>query len=291
MIYDITLAVDYHYASPAGAARMVLRMLPQTMTGQRLITGLLEIDPRPDDRRDGYDFFGNAMTEVAFDAPLRELTVRFQGRVERYEAPMGMDLSCPLSVLAKELAEVNSIGPFSPHHFLGASERVRPFPAVEAFARETTAPQMSVLSAVQAISARLHKEFDFDPSATDVTTDPEVAFENRKGVCQDISHVMIAGLRSLGIPAGYVSGFLRTVPPEGQARLEGADAMHAWVRAWCGHEIGWVQIDPTNDMPAGRDHVIVAIGRDYSDVAPVKGSFRTAGEHETEHAVDVVPVE
>ena len=101
---------------------------------------------------------------------------------------------------------------------------------------------------------------------------------------------MITALRALGIPAGYVSGFLRTYPPEGQERLEGADAMHAWVRAWCGGETGWVQIDPTNDMMVGADHIVVALGRDYTDVAPVKGSHRAMGGHATTHQVDVAPV-
>ena len=95
----------------------------------------------------------------------------------------------------------------------------------------------------------------------------------------------------IGIPAGYVSGFLRTEPPEGQPRLAGADAMHAWVRAWCGNEVGWIEIDPTNDMRVGADHISVAIGRDYADVAPVKGSLRSSGFHSTRHSVDMVPVE
>ena len=102
--------------------------------------------------------------------------------------------------------------------------------------------------------------------------------------------MMIACLRGIGVPAGYVSGFLRTNPPPGQPRLEGADAMHAWVRAWCGWETGWIEFDPTNAVVAGTDHILVARGRDYGDVAPVKGVLRIAGAQKTEHAVDVIPV-
>ena len=106
---------------------------------------------------------------------------------------------------------------------------------------------------------------------------PVDAFELKRGVCQDFSHIMISGLRGLGIPAGYVSGFLRTIPPQGKPRLEGADAMHAWVKVWCGRDAGWQEFDPTNDMRAGNDHIAVGYGRDYSDVAPIVGVLKTTG--------------
>lgn len=291
MLYDVTLAVRYAYDQPAGAARMHLRMMPGSNPAQRLVSGLLQADPAPDYRRDRVDFFGNALSEIAYSAPLDAVEFRFAGRIRRLDEPRGLDLSCPLSELPRELGEINSIAPDSPHHFLGVSDRVTPVPALTAFARGLARPDMPVLSAVEALSSALHSEIAFDPTATDVTTDPAVAFANRRGVCQDISHIMIAALRGLGVPAGYVSGFLRTEPPEGEARLAGADAMHAWVRAWCGQEIGWIEIDPTNDMRVGTDHIDVAFGRDYADVAPVKGSLRSSGLHSTFHSVDVVPVE
>jgi transglutaminase-like putative cysteine protease len=289
-IFDITLAIHYRYQSAARSARTLLRMQPLHRPGQRLISGLLEIDPPPATRRDWTDFFGNAVCELAHDAPTDRLSFRYSGRVERQPPAGVLDLSCPLFDLPRELAGVADLGPQAPHHFTGASERVAPWPEIAAFARAVTSPAMSVLTALEAVSRQMHAEFDFDPGATDVRTDPAEAFRNRRGVCQDISHVTIAALRALGIPAGYVSGFLRTVPPEGQPRLEGADAMHAWVMAWCGQELGWVQIDPTNAMHAGADHVTVALGRDYADVAPVRGALTSSGAHSTEHRVDVVPV-
>ena len=145
--------------------------------------------------------------------------------------------------------------------------------------------------AVLAVGRALHAEMRFDAEATEVDTTPREAFDARHGVCQDFTHVMIACLRGIGIPAGYVSGFLRTRPPPGKPRLEGADAMHAWVRAWCGREMGWIAYDPTNAMPEGEDHIVAARGRDYSDVAPVRGVTRSAGGHETTQAVDVIPLE
>ena len=289
-LYDIRLTVQYSYENPAGAKRSVLRLMPMTCPGQRLVSGIVTADPFPDFRADATDFFGNSLTEVAFDAPHKDYAFRFSGRVERGHDPNEFDLSCPHDELARDIVETRSIAPGSPHHFLGASPRVPHSPDIAAFARDHAAPDLSTLELVARLSTALHKEIAFDASATDVTTSPVDAFRARRGVCQDISHILIGALRALGVPAGYVSGFLRTEPPEGQPRLEGADAMHAWVRAWCGNEMGWVEIDPTNDLRVGEDHVSVAIGRDYSDVAPVKGSLRTAGAHTTSHSVDVVPV-
>ncbi|APZ53660.1 transglutaminase family protein [Salipiger abyssi] len=288
--YDITLKIAYLYESPAAASRTLLRMLPRNLPEQQLLYGVVTTNPAPDYRLDDIDFFGNPTTEVSHERRLSEIEFLFRGRVLRHGDAGGLDLSCALDSLPRELAQIHSIGPASPHHFLGASPRLPAEPEIAAFARDCARPGMSALAAADALSLALHDAFDFDPEATEVTTTPIEAFRARRGVCQDISHVMITGLRALGIPAGYVSGFLRTIPPKGQERLAGADAMHAWVRAWCGGETGWVEFDPTNAIRAGTDHVTVAIGRDYSDVAPAKGSLRSEGSHDTTHQVDVVPV-
>ena len=121
------------------------------------------------------------------------------------------------------------------------------------------------------------------------TLSPE-AFRLKAGVCQDFSHVMISGLRGLGVPACYVSGFISTIPPPGKERLEGEDAMHAWVSVWCGREAGWREFDPTNAILAGNDHIVIGYGRDYADVAPIVGVLRTVGRHSSEQSVDVIPV-
>ncbi|KUF12839.1 transglutaminase family protein [Pseudoponticoccus marisrubri] len=290
MLYDIRLAISYSYSAPAGAHRTVLRMLPRDRDGQRVLRGALRVEPAEDFRRDSLDFFGNPRTELSHARPLSAVSFTFEGRLLRDAPELPLDLSCGLSELRAEIAAVHSIAPDSPHHFTGPSPRVAPDPAITAFAREATSGARSVRAIVAALSRAIHDGFAFDPAATDVATDPAQAFAQRRGVCQDFSHVMIAGLRGLGIPAGYVSGFLRTIPPEGQPPLDGVDAMHAWVRAWCGAETGWLEIDPTNDRWAGADHVTVAVGRDYGDVSPVKGALRSAGGHGTSHSVDVVPV-
>ncbi len=292
MLYDIGLTIAYEYDRPAVAGRHILRLLPADLPGlQRRITGLLTVLPEPAERRPLVDFFGNSAVEVAFRAEHDEILFRVAARVERLaEAPV-LDISPDLRGLAVEIADYRGLDPDAPHHFLGSSPRVATGPETTAYAREQIPTDSTALEAVRAVGLALHRDMNFDPDATTVDTPPAEAFARRHGVCQDFAQVMIACLRGVGIPAGYVSGFLRTNPPPGKPRLEGADAMHAWVRAWCGWQTGWLEFDPTNAMPAGTDHIIVARGRDYGDVAPVKGVLRIAGEQTSEHAVDVVPVD
>ena len=292
MLYDIGLKIEHGYASPAEGARTLAHLLPRTIWGQQtLITGVLEADPWPDERIDRADFFANAVTEFAWRAPVDSLVLSLQARVERIAQPQTLDFSPELGGLACELAQLRDVGPESPHHFRGASPRLALSPAMTEFARECLTPGITAQQAVLAIGRRLHDEMKFDSDATEVDTPPEEAFRLRHGVCQDFSHILIACLRGIGVPAGYVSGFLRTLPPPGRERLAGADAMHAWVRAWVGVDGGWLEFDPTNDLLVGTDHVVVAYGRDYSDVAPDRGVLRTWGKQAIDQAVDVIPVE
>ena len=291
MIYDIGLTIAYEYDHPAAAGRHILRLVPAELPGvQRRITGALSISPRPSERRQLVDFFGNAGVEVVFREAHHEILFRVAARVERIAEPPGLDISPALDRLAGEIADYRGLDAKAPHHFLGPSPRTAPTPEMTAYAREQLVRGMTAVDAVRAIGLALNRDMRFEPEATTVDTPPTEAFARRHGVCQDFAQVMIACLRGVGIPAGYVSGFLRTDPPPGQPRLEGSDAMHAWVRAWGGWETGWIEFDPTNALVVGTDHILVARGRDYGDVAPVKGVLRIAGDQKTEHAVDVIPV-
>jgi transglutaminase-like putative cysteine protease len=291
MLYDIGLHIAYEYDRPANAGRHMLRLVPATLPGeQRVIASYLDIHPAAEERTDLTDFFGNATVEVAYLASHEKIEFKLQCRVDRHAPERGFVSSPALQDLAAHVAAYNALDPAAPHHFAGRSPRVRPTPAMTAYSMDLVRPDMPVFDVVQAVATALHRDIRFDAKATTVDTTPEEAFAGKRGVCQDYSHVMIACLRGLGIPSGYVSGFLRTVPPAGKERLAGADAMHAWVRAWCGAEAGWVEFDPTNNLLVANDHIVIARGRDYADVAPVKGVLRTAGSQTTEQAVDVIPL-
>jgi transglutaminase-like putative cysteine protease len=292
MLYDIGLRIRYDYQTPAAGGRHVLCMTPADLTDQRRITSLLDITPAPDERIARTDFFGNTVVEVAFRAPHAEIEFRLRSRVERKVQEIGEDVSTPLMQLGAEIADIRTLGSDSPHHFLADSPRVKARAEFREYALEQIEPDlMTTLAVVEAIGKAIDRDMAYEPGSTQVDTPPEEAFARGAGVCQDFTHIMIGCLRTIGVPAAYVSGFLRTNPPEGQERLEGADAMHAWVRAWVGGGLGWIEYDPTNGIRVGEQHIVVAYGRDYGDVAPVRGVVRISGAQKSSQAVDVVPLD
>ncbi|TIO78490.1 MAG: transglutaminase family protein [Mesorhizobium sp.] len=289
MLYDVRLHLHYEYASAAGGGRHQVRVLPQTIAGvQRVIAASLSFQPMPAERADFSDFFGNNVTSIAFREAHEELDIRMSARVSVSRPEPGLDVSPDIHGLRAELDAVRSLSPAAPHHFLAASDYAGINAAIAAYARESLSG--STVGTAVDLCNRIHRDFTYDGKATTVQTRASDAFALKRGVCQDFSHIMIAGLRGLGIPAGYVSGFLRTIPPKGKPRLEGADAMHAWVKVWCGRDAGWQEFDPTNGMRASNDHITVGYGRDYSDVAPIVGVLKTTGGQVGEQAVDVIPV-
>ncbi|WP_027060113.1 transglutaminase family protein [Mesorhizobium loti] len=289
MLYDIRLHLHYDYAAAAGGGRHQIRVLPSTISGvQRVIAASLSFSPAPNERSDFSDFFGNNVTSIAFRDAHDALDIRMSARISVSRPEPGLDVSPDIGRLKQELAATRSLGPASPHHFLVASGHVSIDAAITAYARDSVGN--SAIGTAMNFCNRIHRDFTYDGEATTVRTRASDAFKLKRGVCQDFSHIMIAGLRGLGIPAGYVSGFLRTIPPKGKPRLEGADAMHAWVKVWCGRDAGWQEFDPTNGMRASNDHITVGFGRDYSDVAPIVGVLKTTGGQVGEQAVDVIPV-
>ena len=291
MLYDIRLHLHYDYAAAAGGSRHHVHVAPQTIPGvQRVIASSLSFSPTPTERSDFLDFFGNAVTSIALRGSYEALDVRMSARVSVERPEPGLDVSPEIADLSGEISAVRSLSPQAPHHFIAASDHVDLDAGITSYARESLIRGSSVTGIANDLCNRIYNEFAYDGEATTVATKAADAFGLKRGVCQDFTHVMIAGLRGLGIPAGYVSGFLRTIPPAGKERLEGADAMHAWVRVWCGREAGWQEFDPTNGMRASNDHITVGHGRDYSDVAPIVGVLRTTGSQTGEQAVDVVPV-
>ena len=292
MRYDVTLRIDYEYSVPADHTRNLLKVCPRDIAGlQSISRPWLTFEPQPDENRAYADFFGNNVTSAVWRAPLQGVGIALEFRAERYDPDPPALAPTALDLLGDEIRRVTDISPQSPHHYLAPSRRVPPSEAMASFARACLKPGMAASEAVRAVGIALHDEMEFVAGVTDVDTPSQTAFANRAGVCQDFSHIMIGCLRGIGVPAGYVSGFLRTRPPPGQPRLAGVDAMHAWVRAWCGRGIGWMEYDPTNRQAAGRDYIAIGYGRDYDDIAPVRGSVRAAGAQSSRQSVDVVPLE
>ncbi len=292
MNYDVRLQLEYEYDPPVVGGRHLVRVAPVASAGgQRVVASSVVFDPVPFERTDGRDFFGNSFVSICYRQTHATLKVGMSARVRVEAATAMLDVSPDPSMLGRELAGVRSLASESPHHFVAASPRVPLDSEITAYARESLTRTATVQEVVRDFGERIHRDFRYDKKSTEVETSPRRVFELKRGVCQDFSHLMIAGLRGIGIPAAYVSGFLRTIPPPGAERLEGADAMHAWVRAWCGREAGWVAYDPTNRTFAGESHIVAAVGRDYQDVSPIAGVLRTSGTQETSQKVDVIPVD
>lgn len=292
MLYDIRLELHYDYEGFVHGDRHLIRVAPQSIPKvQRVVASSVSFDPPPDSETSFVDFFGNLVTTISYAGYHDSLDVRLSARVSVEDEHSPADLSPDLAGLQRELATLWTLDANSPHHFLAPSPRIAFSKAITDYARKSVERTASVRAAAMDLCLSIHRDFVYEKDTTDVNTAPLDAFNLKKGVCQDFVHVMIAGLRGMGIPAAYVSGFLRTIPPKGKPRLEGADAMHAWVRVWCGMHDGWLEFDPTNAMLAGADHITIGHGRDYADISPIVGVLRTSGRHETKQSVDVIRVE
>lgn len=292
MLYDIRQTTSYSYQVPVRVVRQVLRMTPVDRAGhQHVIANMLDIEPEAAELERGLDFFGNGITWLTIDHPHDHLQITTRSRVEVTSTPLPDPIATPnVDEVRTACLEQPDLGPDAAVHGLFPSRGVPIDSDITDWSATSFRGDRPVLEAGLELMHRIKDEFVYQPGATIVTTAPHEAFAARTGVCQDFAQVMIAGLRGLGLPARYVSGYLRTIPPEGQPRLEGADATHAWVEIWCGPEAGWIGLDPTNAIPVGDDHIILAVGRDYADVSPVDGVIVSSGDHLLAVGVDVVPV-
>ena len=311
MIYDVRQTTVCGYASPVAHARHVLRLTPVPRDGQQVYVASLQILPEPAHQREGLDFFGNHLTWIEIDTPHDVLTVKLAARVAveppSYPPPQSREggeamLSTPPWEQVCEAAfAASDIGPLSPAQFLFPSRMVSLDPEIRDYTRRSFTSGRPILDAALELIGRLKSDIVYEIGATTVTTTPPMSFALRRGVCQDFAHIMISGLRGIGLPAAYVSGYLRTAPRTGSTRLQGADAMHAWVLLWCGPLLSspagwggqggsWIGLDPTNAVLAAEDHVTLAVGRDYTDVAPVDGVILGSGGQKMAVSVSVMPV-
>jgi transglutaminase-like putative cysteine protease len=292
VIYDIRHVTTYSYESPVSFARCSLRLVPSGGDGQKVLSHSVDIKPRPADRATRIDFFGTETESVLIETAHRILRIDSRSRVVVSRAAPARAADSPAWERVREVAFAStSLGATAPIGYVFASSLVPIQQPVTDYAALSFPEGGGILVGAVDLMHRIRTGFKYDPKATVISTPLTEVFEKRHGVCQDFAHVMIAGLRGLGLPAAYVSGYLRTYPPPGKPRLQGADATHAWVSVWCGEELGWIGFDPTNDLLIANDHIILAVGRDFSDVSPVDGVIVGSRKQKLAVAVDVLPVE
>ncbi|HEY8335202.1 MAG TPA: transglutaminase family protein [Tardiphaga sp.] len=292
MIYDIRHVTTYSYESPVSFARCSLRLEPMNSAGQQLVSHSVEIKPIPAVRSMRTDFFGTRTESVLIEAPHKVLRIDSRSRVfVSRRAPGRGDSSAPWENVRQASFKSNDLSAASPIGYVFASPLVPLLDPVTAYAAVSFPAGRGILEGAVDLMHRIRTGFKYDPKATVISTPLAEVLDKRHGVCQDFAHIMISGMRGLGLPVAYVSGYLRTIPPEGKARLQGADATHAWATVWCGAELGWVGFDPTNDILVENDHIILAVGRDFSDVSPVDGIIVGSRKQKLAVAVDVLLVE
>jgi len=285
VIYDIRHRTAYAYESEVTYARCVLRLTPRTFADQTRISSRVELTPTPARETVNTGAFGEEVRTVVINAPHARLEIEARSRVDVHAPPIAFAFDTPWESVRARSLESRSLGPEGPASFLYPTVRTPIAPPITEYARSSFAAGRPVIEAASELMKRIHADFKYDPEATDVSTPAAAAFEARHGVCQDFAHIMISGLRGLGLPAAYVSGYLYT--GHGGPDLQGADATHAWVHLWCGEAAGWVGFDPTNAVTTRDGHIVLAIGRDYADVAPIDGVLLAPGAQTLEVQVQV----
>jgi transglutaminase-like putative cysteine protease len=290
VIYDVRHRTTYSYAAPVAFTRCVLRLTPETSSTQTLERFSITVSPEASRSSERIGPFGERTQILVIEETHSELVIEARSRVDVHSPSAAHAAESPAweSVHARSF-QTDDLGPASPADFLYPTPRTPLVPAITEYARASFTAARPIVEAAGELMGRIRADFTYDPEATDVTTPPARAFAERRGVCQDFANVMISALRGIGLPAAYVTGYLRTIPPHGQPRLEGADATHAWVRLWCGEQRGWIGLDPTNNIYVESDHISLMVGRDAADASPIEGVLLTSGEQTLKVEVDVIP--
>ncbi|MBL8260499.1 MAG: transglutaminase family protein [Candidatus Competibacteraceae bacterium] len=290
MRYIVTHRTLYRYSSGVALCHNEARLLPRRTAWQRCQGSRVAIEPRPSLSAEREDFFGNRVLYFAVQDIHRCLEVNVATEVQvldnRPFEPSSPSL--PWERALRLLRESPDPEVIEARLFALDSPFVRALPEFRAYAAPSFAPGRPLLEAVAELNRRIYKEFIYDPHFTTVATPLKEVLKERRGVCQDFAHLALACLRGLGLAARYVSGYLETLPPPGQPRLIGADASHAWLAVYLPGE-GWAEFDPTNDCMPREQHITLAWGRDYGDVAPLIGVMTGGGSHTLEVSVDVAP--
>jgi transglutaminase-like putative cysteine protease len=280
----------YRYLPRVDVAYHLACLMPQSSRTQQVADAEITVEPKPAQESTSTDAFGNLRTYFALFTPHDVLRVRAESRV--IVTPRHPDLAPARSArweTVRSTLRYRVRAPFWPAtDFLYASPFVPLLDPLRDYAAPSFPPGCTLAAGAIDLMHRIHADFEYEPASTQISTPLAEVFAQRRGVCQDFAHVMLGALRALGLPAAYVSGYLLTRPRPGQPRLVGADASHAWVSVWC-PQLGWIDLDPTNDMVVGATHVTLAVGRDFGDVTPLRGVIRGGAEHTMKVAVSVLP--
>jgi transglutaminase-like putative cysteine protease len=274
----------YWYSEPVSTCHTEVHLAPRPRANQTLLEHSLTVNPAPDSMASREDYFGNEVSAFSIHEPHRELIVTARSRAELTPlSPPHLDLSPPWEQVLQEAAARETSAAFEAGQYVFESPLIQNSETFSAYARESFQAGRRFLDGVNDLSQRIFAEFKYDQRATTVSTPVGLVLESKRGVCQDFAHLMIACLRSLRLPARYVSGYVRS-----DRKFTGGDASHAWVSVWC-PVFGWQDFDPTNNLMPQGDHLTVAWGRDYSDVPPVKGVALGGGEQVISVSVEVAP--
>ncbi|HPT50809.1 MAG TPA: transglutaminase family protein [Accumulibacter sp.] len=296
--YHIVHETLYRYESPVSLSRQLLHLTPRDCVWQRCLKHAIIVNPEVTAARHREDCFGNPVSDLTLEFPHDRLNVRAESTVE--VLPHLPPLQHPARENSPPWEEVRAALAYGARPVLTDASRFQfesPYVRVKRefadYAAPCFTPRRPILDAVQALMSRIHSEFEFDPEATTIATPVLKVLADKRGVCQDFAHLMLSCLRSQGLAARYVSGYLLTQPPPGQPRMVGADASHAWVAVFCPKLEGgrWVDFDPTNNLLPDTQHITLAWGRDFADVSPLRGIILGGDAHEPDVAVTVTPLE
>jgi len=289
---------QYTYQTEVELAHHLAYLRPRKTAWQQVLSTELEVSPKPDCQTESQDAFGNHRTFFTLSTPHAALLVRSRSVVTLADRYVSFDAS--QSVAWEEVRDALAYALDRPYvaasEFSFLSPYVPRLVELRAYAERSFAPGRNLAEASIELSSRIHEDFTYSPTATEVHTPILEAFNKRAGVCQDFSHILIGCLRAMGLSAQYVSGYLLTKPAPGTVKLRGADASHAWVAVYCPQAPGqWLELDPTNNVLAGSSHVRLAVGRDFGDVSPLRGVIRGGGDHQlavgvTVQVIDAAPV-
>ena len=287
--YTVEHETRYAYTAPVSQSWQLARLVPRALPWQKLLSHTLHIDPQPDEHHDAPDSFGNTVTHFALQGAHRLLRVRMQCLVEVGPRPAALNASTSWEAVRDTVRADPQLDHLMPARLCEPTFLVPWSEAARVYAAPAFAHGRGWLDSVTELMQRIHADFEFEPGATTVSTSVDEVLYQKRGVCQDFAHLMLACLRGQGLPARYVSGYLLTDPPAGQERLMGVDASHAWVAAYS-PELGWVEFDPTNNQLADARYITLAWGADFADVVPLRGVILGGGEQDMVVEVSVMPV-